>query len=141
MNEEITPSRLKEWRKMEGLNQEQLAQMVGWDKLIVSNIETGRRNISDPEQRLLKLLIYGEMPFETKRGPWNPQIEFTDTEWSIMTRVAHREGYHSPRAWIVQKIRDCLAMRREYPEQQLRVAEEQGRYQSPKPNNDIPDAG
>lgn len=110
MSNDITPERLKSWRKAEGLNQTELGQMLGWDKIIVSSIETGRRRISAPEQRLLKLLILGEPPFQKEDDPWNPQIDFTQEGWSIMTRISHREGYHSPRAWIVQKIRDCLAM-------------------------------
>lgn len=146
MTHQITPESLKTWRKAEGLTQEDLANMIGWKKLIVTNIETGRREISDPEQRLLKLLIHGELPFEIKQNPYDPKLDFTHEEWVIMTHIAHREGHRSPRTWIIQRIRDCLAMRQAYPAQDnLKVvAEDPGDYnkspKSQKPNGNLPKA-
>lgn len=110
MSNDITAAELKAWRKEEGMTQTELGEMIGWDKYAVTSIETGRRNISDAEQRLLKLLIRGEAPFETQRGPWDPQIQFSEQEWALMTKIALREGYHSARSWIVAKIRGYLAM-------------------------------
>lgn len=139
MSKEITSNSLKQWRKAEGLTQADLAEMIGWDKLVVTNIETGRRKISDPEQRLLKLLIHNEPPFPSAQNPYDPRIDFTAEEWVIMDRIAKREGYHSARPWVVQKIRDCLAMRQEYPQQQAApqlVAEEQAPF-GKKPNGQI----
>jgi transcriptional regulator with XRE-family HTH domain len=127
MKPDITPESLKSWRKAEKLNQARLAEMIGWKPLIVTNIETGRREISEPEQRLLRLLIYGEMPFERSQGPFDPQIEFTDSEWSLMTRLANRDGAQSTRKWIVEKIRAYLAMtfsEDHHQAQLLKVAEE-----------------
>jgi transcriptional regulator with XRE-family HTH domain len=110
MSKDLTPADLRKWRKEEGLTQEALGSMLGWDKIVVTNIETRRRAISPAEQRLLKLLIKGEMPFPNRRQPWSPQIDFTEAEWALMTQIAHREGYHSARPWIVGKIRNYLAM-------------------------------
>jgi transcriptional regulator with XRE-family HTH domain len=118
MSADITANSLKEWRKKEGLTQTDLGQMIGLDKYAITTIETGRRQISAPEQRLLKLLIHGEPPFPSAQNPYDPRIDFTAEEWTIIDRIAKREGYHSARPWLVQKIRDCLAMRREYPQQQ-----------------------
>lgn len=109
MNQDITPEELKAWRKEEGLTQPELGAMVGMDKYAVTNIERGKRGISEAEQRLLKLLIRGEMPFPARSG-YAPQIDFSEGEWAIMTRIAHRDGYHSARPWIVSKIRGYLAM-------------------------------
>lgn len=125
MNIDITAEHLKEWRKAERLTQTALGEMIGLDKYAITTIETGRRKISDPEQRLLKLLIHGVPPFPSARGPYDPQLDFTHEEWALMTKIAHREGYHSARAWVIQRIRDFLAMRQAYPEQkeQLQVAD------------------
>ena len=134
MKNDITAEHLKEWRKAEGLTQTALGEMIGLDKYAITTIETGRRKISDPEQRLLKLLIYGEPPFPSARGPYDPQIDFTHEEWGLMTKIAHREGYHSARPWVIQRIRDFLAMRQAYPEQNtnLSVAEDHATYQKAK---------
>lgn len=106
---DITAEEMKAWRKAEGLTQEEFGKMLGWEKVMVAKIETGRRGISEAEQRLLKLLIRGEMPFPARSG-YAPQIDFSEAEWAIMTRIAHRDGYHSARPWIVSKIRGYLAM-------------------------------
>jgi transcriptional regulator with XRE-family HTH domain len=145
MSEEITPERLKSWRKIEGLTQSALGEMLGWDKLMVTKIETGRRKISEPEQRLLKLLINGEPPFPSAQSPYDARIDFTSEEWTIMDHIAKREGYHGARQWIVQKIRDCLAMRQAYPEQQtptpIAAASDQSTYNlRSQPNDDTPAA-
>lgn len=123
MNEDLTGSDLREWRRAEGLTQAELGAMIGLDKYAITTMETGRRNISPAEQRLLRLLIRGEMPFSSSsRSGYAPQIDFTEAEWAIMTRIAHREGYHSPRPWIVAKIRAYLAMCE--PEQKNRAEDE-----------------
>lgn len=106
---DITADEMKAWRKAEGLTQEEFGKMLGWEKVMVSKIETGRRGISEAEQRLLKLLIRGEMPFRDHAGYIN-QVDFSEGEWATMTRIAWREGYHSARPWIVAKIRGYLAM-------------------------------
>lgn len=128
MNNDITPSELREWRKKEGLTQTELGAMIGLDKYAITTIETDRRYISAPEQRLLKLLIRGELPFSDRTRPWDPQVDFTETEWSMMTRIAHREGFHSPRPWIISKIRGYLSM----VEPDEAAAEDKNPYNSDK---------
>ena len=132
---DITAEEMKAWRKAEGLTQEEFGNMLGWQKLVVTNIETGRRGISEAEQRLLKLLIRGEMPFKG-RDSYAPQIDFSESEWAIMTRIAHREGYHSPRPWIVAKIRGYLAMCEPSAADLRAIAEEPTRYNEGKPRQD-----
>lgn len=140
MSADITSQELKAWRKEEGLTQTELGKMIGWPKLVVTNIETERRSISDAEQRLLKLLIRGEAPFETHKAPWDPQIEFSEQEWALMTKIAFREGFHSARPWIVAKIRGYVSMA--VPPKEgglLKVAEEQA--YNKKPNGDVGKSG
>lgn len=139
MTADITPQELKAWRKAERLTQPELGEMIGIDKYAITTIENSRRKISEPEQRLLKLLIRGEAPFETNKAPWDPSIEFSESEWSMMHRIAIREGYHSARPWIVAKIRGYIAMT-EATNTELKVAEDQSPF-GKKPNGDVGKSG
>jgi transcriptional regulator with XRE-family HTH domain len=40
------PNRLREWRRIRGLTQDQLAQKVGTTKAVISNLERGDRGLS-----------------------------------------------------------------------------------------------
>lgn len=41
------PNRLKEWRELRGLTQEQLAETVGTTPLVIANFELGQRGLSE----------------------------------------------------------------------------------------------
>ena len=66
--------------------------------------------ISPAHLKLLKLYLYGEMPFELIRDTLNnsKELEFTEQEWSIITTLSIREGYKTPQAWITAQIRGYL---------------------------------
>ncbi|WOO40409.1 helix-turn-helix transcriptional regulator [Rubellicoccus peritrichatus] len=108
MASDITPESLKEWRKEQKMTQTEMGSLMGWEKLVVTNIETGRRKISDAEQRLLKLLIHGELPFNAPVS--DDVLEFDQDEWGLIHRMAQREGYSDAKDWIVSKIRAYLSM-------------------------------
>ncbi|MEO0797195.1 MAG: XRE family transcriptional regulator [Verrucomicrobiota bacterium] len=114
MKELITGEDIREYREKHGLTQTEFGEMAGWKKLVVTNIETGRRKISEPEQRFLKLLMRGEMP---ERAPKiDGKLIFEGLEAEKIATFARREGFSSPEDWVVTKIRAYLAMHGAEPE-------------------------
>lgn len=103
---EITAHELREWRTRQGLTQTELGKIVGWKKLVVTNIETGRRKISEAEQKVLQMIINGAPAIGSHL---DASMKFTADEWATMQKMALREGYGDAKAWIVAKIRAYLA--------------------------------
>ena len=116
MDSDITPSILKKWRKEKGLTQTQLGKRVGLDKFAITNIEHGKRKISSPEQLILKLLMYGKLPFpvSTKLN----ELDFSESEWNFIATLSMREGFSNANDWISTKIRSYLA---QIPQQTLPI--------------------
>ena len=109
--EKITPEQLRNWRKNAGMSQEALGKLLGLSKIAVTKIENGQRRISEPEQKLIQLLILGNLPFhnstiETKTS----QLEFTPEQWQVIQAAATREGYDNAKDWIIDKIKSYLRM-------------------------------
>ncbi|MEM8866768.1 MAG: helix-turn-helix transcriptional regulator [Verrucomicrobiota bacterium] len=107
----ITPAQLREWRNQTGITQAELGQKLGLPKIAITKIEVGLRKISDPEQKLLKLLIYGELPFHNELiDEKTTQLDFSPEQWKIIQKAAIKEGYTDAKRWIVDKIKSYLRM-------------------------------
>ncbi|MEM7790027.1 MAG: helix-turn-helix transcriptional regulator [Verrucomicrobiota bacterium] len=118
--EAITPEQMRIWRQNAEMTQETLGKHLGLKKVAITKIEGGKRKISDPEQKLLRLLMFGELPFhnpviETK----NSTLEFTPEQWEIIHKTAQQEGYTDAKQWIVDKIRSYLRMNPQTSQSQI----------------------
>ena len=125
---EITAETLRTWRRREGMTQEQLGKLIGLQKVAITKIEGGQRQISAAEQKLLQLLIHGHDPFHTPRiDARKTELSFTEEEWTLIHRTAKREGHEDAKQWIVNKIRSYLRMNPQTAHEQI-AAEEAAPY-------------
>jgi transcriptional regulator with XRE-family HTH domain len=113
---EVTAENLRFVRGSKGLNQDDVAEVLGLQKYHVSNIETGRRALSDSEKKLLDWYFFGILPARLSGPPSDVSglLEFDETEWRIIEILANREGL-PPREWIAKKIQDYLAIFKTHP--------------------------
>ncbi|MFP4069490.1 MAG: helix-turn-helix domain-containing protein [Opitutales bacterium] len=131
--EPITAESLRAWRRKQGITQAELATHLGLKKVAVTKIESGRRQISPPEQKLLQLLVHGRYPFSSPElDARGTRLEFSAEEWRIIHRAAAREGYDDAKRWIVDKIRSYLRMNPDSAPELL-AAEERSPY-NPRPD-------
>ncbi len=91
---ETTAENLRGLRESkEGMNQEEIAQMLGITRTAVSKIEGGTRGLSTTEKAVLDWYFFGTMPARLA----NPQelrgvLEFEEEEWAIIGALAGRVG-------------------------------------------------
>ena len=76
-------------------------------------------------QKLLRLYLFGEIPFSMLRDPDQASslLEFSEDEWRLITILAARAG-QEPRAWIRSQILAYLAYNK---------SEAKGSSEAPKP--------
>lgn len=76
-------------------------------------------------QKLLRLYLFGEIPFSMLRDPDQARslLEFSEEEWRLITILAARAG-QEPRAWIRSQILAYLAYNK---------GEATGSSEAPKP--------
>ncbi len=118
--EELTPAQIRTWRQERGITQEKLGEQLGLKKVAITKIESGQRQISQPEQKLLQLLIYGRLPFITPEiEAKHSQLDFTADQWRVIQKAARSEGYPNTRDWIVDKIKSYLRMNPQTAKDQL----------------------
>ncbi len=109
--EDVTPDELRAWRQRHAITQEKLGERLGLKKVAITKIENGQRHISQPEQKLIQLLMRGKLPFSSPEIEANhSQLEFTQEQWTIIQNEATQEGYSNASDWIVHKIRSYLQM-------------------------------
>jgi hypothetical protein len=83
-------------------------------------------------QKLLRLYLFGEIPFSMLRDPDQASslLEFSEDEWRLITILAARAG-QEPRAWIRSQILAYIS-----PTTKTNTARRQGRVRIvPKPND------
>lgn len=115
MNEfkEVTAENLRFIRGSKGINQTEIAEMLGIPINAVSKIEGGKRGLSEAEKALLDLYFFGKMPFEiVNQAQLKSVLEFTPLQWRVITIIATKRGM-KPAAWIADRIRDYLAFNEE----------------------------
>lgn len=107
---ETTSENLKAIREENGLNQDQIALMLGITQTAVSKIEGGTRTLSDSEKKLLDWYFFGSVParITATQSDLSKVLDFDEAEWKIIGHIARRQGL-TESEWIVQRIRDYLA--------------------------------
>jgi len=144
MNEftEVSAAHLSRIRGGQGLNQDDVAKLLGIAQTAVSKIENGSRALSDSEKKLLDWYFFGIVP--PRVASITPDLkgvlEFDDAEWRMIGIMANRDGNKTPGQWIASRIRDHIApaMAIEDREeswqrrQNLKVAEEPVSYRAKK---------
>jgi|694.fasta_scaffold106970_3 transcriptional regulator with XRE-family HTH domain len=120
MNEytEVTAENLRFIRGSKGMNQTEIADLLGIPINAISKVEGGKRALSDAEKSLLDLYFFGKMPFEIVNQPQLKNVlELTPMQWRVITIIATKRGM-TPSSWIADRIRDYLA----YDEQARQTA-------------------
>lgn len=121
--------------------QTKISSAIGVNGSTVMRWSTGEVAIPAAMQKLLRLYLFGEIPFSMLRDPDQARslLEFSEEEWRLITILAARAG-QEPRAWIRSQILAYLAYNKgeatgsgEAPKPiytALRAAEEGNEYSS-----------
>jgi transcriptional regulator with XRE-family HTH domain len=106
---EVTAENLRFVRGSKGLTQDEIADLLGLQKSNVSNIENGRRTLSETEKQLLDWYFFGTIPPRMPSSALSAKgvLEFSETEWRIINIFANRAG-QTPGKWIASQIRAHL---------------------------------
>lgn len=107
---ETTAENLKEIRTQRGLTQDDVSAVLGLNKYHLSNIENGRRALSDTEKKILDWHFFGTVPPRLAEPSLDMQtiLDFEEHEWAILAAMARREGV-TEAAFIAGRIRSYLA--------------------------------
>lgn len=108
---EITAENLKQIRDERDLTQDDIGEILGLQGYHVSNIEKGRRALSDSEKKLLDWYFFGSVPprITATQTDLSKVLDFDEAEWKIIGHIARRQGLNESE-WIAQRIRDYLAV-------------------------------
>ena len=97
---ETTAENLRAIRTEKGMNQDEVAELLGLQNHNISKLESGSRSLSPSEKTLLDWYFFGTMP---KRlvNPENLKgmLEFSPEEWDVIGIMAKRAG-QTHEAWI-----------------------------------------
>lgn len=143
---ETTADNLKFLRGSQGMNQAQIAKVLGISGNAVSKIELGLRDLTAAEKKILDLYFFGKLPDGILRPTEEigHTLDLTEQEWKVIEILALRAG-QTPAQWIRTKILDYLAFsaetREHIQEQQDSgkithlplAADEPGKYHTRKP--------
>jgi transcriptional regulator with XRE-family HTH domain len=90
---EVTADNLRFIRGSRGMNQDEVAEILGIAGNQVSKIEKGIRALSDAEKRLLDWYFFGTLPPRLIQTlDLQGVLEFTEDEWNIIGLMAKRAG-------------------------------------------------
>lgn len=113
MNEftEVTAENLRFIRGAKGMNQDQVAELLGVPRNAISKIEGNARGLADSEKRLLDWYFFGTLPPKIVTSGVNLRgaLEFDEAEWRMIAIMAARDGNRKPSEWIASRIRDYIA--------------------------------
>lgn len=105
---ETTAENLKALRTDRELNQDDLALILGVPRNAISKIETGTRQLSESEKKILDWYFFGTIPERLPSAVLSADmLDFTAAEWNVISSIARRIGV-SPSKWIVDQIRAWL---------------------------------
>jgi transcriptional regulator with XRE-family HTH domain len=130
-NEEELQGELLKQLEVRGA-QTKIANAIGVNGSTVSRWASGDMAIPPAMQKLLRLYLFGEIPFTLLRPTRDAAsvLEFTPEEWQLITILASRAG-QEPKAWIRSQILAYLAY---YKEQAT------GSDEAPNPLQSLPRA-
>lgn len=88
----------------------QISQDIGISNTTLGRWMNGDRKISGPDEKLLRLYFYGEVPVGFHFGGQmaSKALAFTEEEWKIVVILSRRSGFSNPIDWIREKIRGYL---------------------------------
>ena len=110
MSVKITPAEVDAYLKESNRKRPWLADLLGVTKSTVGHWLNGSWEIPDPEEKLLRLLIRGEYPFQDYAPLQKHVLQFSSAEIRVMNILRTRGGFATIEEWIVAKIRDYLAV-------------------------------
>jgi transcriptional regulator with XRE-family HTH domain len=106
---EATAQNLRELRTQRGLNQDEIATVLGLQKHNISKIETGTRALAPAEKALLDLYFFGKIPFDlVDEKVLDSVLDFSSDQWRVICILANRNST-TPGKWIANQIRSYLA--------------------------------
>jgi transcriptional regulator with XRE-family HTH domain len=109
LQEKITPEEIAEWLKLNKKRPAWLAQTMKVTPATVSRWLNNKNPIAGSDEKLLKLLIRDEMPFEIiGEKLLNSVLDFTEDQYRVICVLASRYGI-TPAQWIANQIRSYLA--------------------------------
>lgn len=108
MEQEITPAALRTLLKRNKMKQKDLEPILDLTNPKISAIMNGHRKINSAEQKLLQLYFWGKYPFTDHNKDITRILEFTIDEWELIKILSTREGYNTPKACIIARIREYL---------------------------------
>ena len=112
----VTGSELEKYRKSRTLSQVSIGEMLGVSGPTVNRWEKDEQDIPGPAQKLLRMLIHGEMPF----GERDPQAEALEAEhfwelkltladWHKLEALAQAGGFATVRDYLLSLIQEELS--------------------------------
>ena len=76
-NSEIDSQNLKRHRRSRGLRQGDIAALLGISREAISKVETGKRELSGAETKLLEWYFYGRIPVSIQRPVETGAVTFS----------------------------------------------------------------
>lgn len=121
---EVTGENLRLVRGSRGMNQDQVAEILGLSGYHISNIEKGRRALSPAEKSLLDLFFFGVIPFDiANEKTMKGVLDFTTDQWRVIEILARREST-TPGKWIAAQVRAYLNFDEEARKEASRIIAE-----------------
>lgn len=124
----ISGSEIESHRRVAGLSQAALAELLGVSAPTVNRWEKGDQDIPGPADKLLRMLIRGEMPLDLPTAELGSQVredigavEMTVEAFEECLRRSREAGFGSVTEWIADLVREELGRK---PEGKLPVRRE-----------------
>jgi len=90
---EVTAENLRFIRGGNGMNQAEVAELLGIQKNAISKIEGGTRSLTEAEKHLLDWYFFGKVPPRLVASlDLRGYLEFTPDEWNVLGILATRRG-------------------------------------------------
>ena len=124
LQEKITPEEIAEWLKSNQKRPAWLAQTMKVTPATVSRWLNNKNPIAGSDEKLLKLLIRDEMPFEiTGEKLLNSVLDFTEDQYRVICILATRQS-SSPAQWIANQIRSYFVWNDEAKAEMAKIVAE-----------------
>lgn len=105
---EVTAENLRSIRTEKDMSQEDIASILDLQGYHISNIEKGRRLLTDTEKKILDWYFFGIVPPRlTTAAGLAGILDFDPAEWAIIGILSRRAG-QTEAQWIASQIRAYL---------------------------------
>lgn len=116
----IHAAELKTWRLQQSLSQEELGGKLGVSHSAVNRWEKGDQDIPGPADKLLRMLIRGEMPLDLPSAELGSvvredigEVSMTVDAFEECLRRSREAGFASVTEWIAALVREELGSKAE----------------------------